>query len=125
MKSKAETRSSPLDAAKWAAAVALAAGAIGGFYYFGEQPLVFRVPGLLAGAGVAFAILTTTARGRAVWAFGRGAKQEVRKVVWPTRRETLQTTLVVAVVVILVATFLWLMDLLLLWLVGMMTGHGG
>ncbi len=125
MKSKAETGRSPLDVFKWVVAIALSAGAVAGFYVYGDQPLIYRVGGLLAVVGAAIALLSTTAQGRAVWAFAQGSKQEVRKVVWPTRQETLQTTLIVAAVVILVAIFLWLMDLLLLWLVGMITGHGG
>ncbi|ABM61647.1 protein translocase subunit secE/sec61 gamma [Halorhodospira halophila SL1] len=125
MKSKAETAKSPLDVVKWVVAIALALGAVAGFYVFGDEPLLYRVAGLLAVVGVAVAVLATTAQGRSVWSFAQGAKQEVRKVVWPTRQETLQTTLIVAAVVIIVAIFLWLMDLLLLWLVGMITGHGG
>ena len=125
MKSKAETGSSPLDVVKWVAAIALIVAGLAGFYYFGDESLLLRVGGLLAAVAAAGGLLAITPQGRSLWSFAQGAKQEVRKVVWPTRRETLQTTLIVVVVVILVAIFLWLMDLLLLWLVGMITGHGG
>ena len=125
MKSSAQARGSSLDVVKWIVAIALGVGGIAGFYYFGDQPLLYRVGGLLAVVDAVTAVLATTAKGQALWAFAQGAKQEVRKVIWPTRQETLQTTLIVAAVVILVAVFLWLMDLLLLWLVGMVTGHGG
>ncbi|MFP4147736.1 MAG: preprotein translocase subunit SecE [Halorhodospira sp.] len=125
MKSKAETRRSPLDTLKWATAIALAAVGVAGFYYFSDQMLILRVVGLLAIVGGAVGVLATTQQGRAVWSFAKGARQELRKVVWPTRQETLQTTLIVGVVVLIVAIFLWLMDLLLFWLVGMITGQGG
>ena len=57
--------------------------------------------------------------------FISGANTEVRRVVWPTRAETLQTTLAVLVVVLLVGIFLWLLDMLLLWAVQLLTGQGG
>jgi len=125
MKSKAEIRRSPLDSLKWAAAIALAAAGVAGFYLFSDQLLILRVVGLLALVGAAGGLLFTTQRGRAVWSFAKGARQELRKVVWPTRQETLQTTLIVGAVVIVVALLLWLLDLLLFWLIGMITGHGG
>lgn len=58
-------------------------------------------------------------------AFAREARVELRKVIWPTRQETLQTTLVVLVMVVVVAIFLWLLDMLLLWAVNGLTGLGG
>ena len=125
MKSSAETQGRSLDTVKWFLIVALLVGGVAGFYYFGDEPLLYRVGGLLAMAGVAVAVALTTVQGRNVWEFGQASKQEVRKVVWPTRQETLQTTLIVVVVVILVAIFLWLMDILLLWIVQLLTGRGG
>lgn len=125
MKSSAETHSRPFDTAKWLLIAALLAGAVAGFYFYGDEPLLYRVGGLLAVVAAAVAVAATTQKGRAVWEFGQSSKQEVRKVIWPTRQETLQTALIVVVVVILVAIFLWLMDLLLLWLVSLLTGRGG
>lgn len=125
MKSSAEKGTSPFDLLKWIAAITLAALGVGGFYFYGDQSLLYRIGGLLATVAMALALLSTTARGRALWVFAQGSKQEVRKVVWPTRQETLQTTLLVVAVVVIVAVFLWLMDILLLWLVGMLTGQGG
>ncbi|BAU58947.1 preprotein translocase subunit SecE [Halorhodospira halochloris] len=125
MKSSAEKSTSPFDVIKWIIAISLAVAGVAGFYFFGDEPLLHRVGGLLAAVAVAFAMLSTTAQGRSLWSFAQGSKQEVRKVIWPTRQETLQTTLLVVAVVIIVAIFLWLMDILLLWLVGMITGHGG
>jgi preprotein translocase subunit SecE len=114
-----------MDTVKLAAAALLLLAGVGGFYYFGEQSTLLRVVGLLAVAGVAVALAYTTVMGRTFAGFLGDARTEVRKVVWPTRQETVQTTLIVFVMVILVAIFLWLLDMLLLWGVQALTGQGG
>ena len=86
---------------------------------------VLWVVGLLAVATIAVLIALQTAFGRQVAGFISGANTEVRRVVWPSRAETLQTTLAVLVVVLLVGIFLWLLDMLLLWAVQLLTGQGG
>jgi preprotein translocase subunit SecE len=96
--------------------------AIGGFYYFDDQPTLIRVIVLLVAVGISGAIALQTAMGKAAWAFRREAIIEVRKVVWPTRKETLQTTMVVLSVVILMAFLLWLLDMFLAWAVRFLTG---
>ncbi len=113
------------DTARLALAVILlVAGAIG-YHYFADYSLLYRVLGLLAVAAVAVAIAVQTERGRRAVGFVRDARMEVRKVVWPTRQETVQTTLSVVVMVILVALILWVMDSVLLVLVRNLTGQGG
>ena len=98
------------DVLKWIAAFALLAAALAAFYVFPEESLLLRVVGLLAAAGAAGAIVYTTGKGREVWAFLRDARTEVRKVVWPTRTETLQTTGIVVVVVTILAIVMWGFD---------------
>ena len=98
------------------------AAAIGGFYYFDDQPQWIRVIALLAAVGVSVLIALQTALGRAAWAFRRDAIIEVRKVVWPTRKETVQTTMIVLVVVIIMSLLLWALDSLLAWGVRYLTG---
>ena len=102
------------DTFKLAFAVLLLIGGVVGFYYFENQaqPLV-RVIGLLVVAAVALGVSLQTVKGREVSSFVREAQIEVRKVVWPTKQETIQTTLIVIVVVIIVAIFLWLLDMAL------------
>jgi preprotein translocase subunit SecE len=63
--------------------------------------------------------------GRTTWAFIGNTRTEVRKVVWPTRAETVQTTLAVLFVVVLMGVVLWLMDMVLLWAIRLLTGQGG
>jgi len=69
-------------------------------------------------------IALQTNKGRFAWGFVGGARTEVRKVIWPTRAETMQTTLMVVIMVILVGILLWIMDSFLLWAVKLLTGQG-
>jgi len=77
---------------------------------------------LLAAAGAAVAIALKTERGAETLEFMQGARTELRKVVWPTRAETTQTTLIVIAMVVIMGLLLWLLDVLLLWLVRLITG---
>ena len=104
------------------AVLALAAG-IGGYYYLGDQTLVVRVLALLGALAVAVAIAMQTELGRATWTFTREARQELRKVVWPSRKETTQMTLVVVAMVVIVSLFLWVVDWGLLAAVKALTGQ--
>ena len=113
------------DSIKWLVAGALLLAGIGGFHYFADQSLLFRVIGLLFIVAAVAAVALQTERGRIGWEFVRDARTEVRKVVWPTRRETLQTTGIVIVMVGLVALMLWALDSLLGWLVRLLLGQGG
>ena len=102
--------------------VLVAVGALGAFYYFGDESLLMRVAGLLAALGVITFVMMQTALGRTGWAFVQDAQIELRKVVWPTRKETLQTTLIVIAMVIVIAIFLWILDMILVWAVRLVTG---
>lgn len=125
MSSKVETANSTLDTVKLVVALALAISVIAAFYIFAEQSLLFRVIGLLAGAGIAIGIAMQTEKGRRVWVYFQEAQIEVRKVVWPTRQETIQTTLLVLLMVVLVSIILWILDMFLGWSVGFVMGRGG
>ncbi len=113
------------DKIKYILAVLVIGGAIGGFYYYGDQSLLFRVIGMLVAIGISTAIMTQTIVGRQAWAFLGDANIEVRKVVWPSRKETIQTTLLVIAMVIVVALLLWVFDMFLGWAVQLLTGQGG
>jgi len=118
MTGKAEaTTASGMDVFKLVIAGAIVLAGLVGFYVYADQPLLYRVLGIVAAVVVAAVIAFTTERGRNLASFMQDARTEVRKMVWPTRAETLQTTLVVFVVVILLALFLWLIDRVLTWLI--------
>jgi|SRR5688572_4901204 len=107
-----ETGQSRFDTVKLIAAILVLAGGVTGFYYFAEQYfLPYRVLALLAVTVVAIVIAYNTAAGKTLWTYAQDSRAELRKVVWPTRTETLQTTLVVAIVVVVVGLFLWVLDL--------------
>ncbi len=98
------------DKLKLALSILILAGGIGAFYYFGDRPAIVQWGVLLAGIGVAVGVAALTAPGRAAWEFSKAARVELRKVVWPTRKETMQMTLVVFAMVVLIAVFIWVLD---------------
>ncbi len=124
MSEKVETGGSGLDNLKLGAAILLLVGAIYAFYHFEEQLLVVRVLGLLAVAGIAVFIAAQSSTGKSIMGFISGAQSEVRRVVWPTRAETTQTTLAVLVIVLIMGILLWLFDMVLLAAIQMLTGQG-
>jgi preprotein translocase subunit SecE len=113
--SKTEQTSSAIDTFKLMSAVLVLIAGVVGFYYFEEESQLLRVLGMLAVAVVAFFIAASSDQGRRSLGFVKEARVEVRKVVWPTRQETLQTTIAVLFMVILVAIMLWLFDMFLGW----------
>ncbi len=117
-----EVVSSKLDTFKLLLAIVVLIGGIVGFYYYEAESQLYRVLGVVFAAGVAIAISSTTTLGQNLVGFGREARMEVRKVVWPTRQETVQTTFMVLVAVIIIGIFLWLIDMLLAEAIQMITG---
>lgn len=120
--SRADVSSSMADNLKIAGAVAVMVVALVTFYVFADQSLLMRVLALFVAAGVAASLFYQTALGVRTVGFFRDARTEVRKVVWPTRQETVQTTLTVFVIVVIIGIFLWLFDMLLSGLFKMITG---
>lgn len=118
-------QSSPLDKIKLILALALVAVAIGGFYYFAQESVLYRVLGMLAVMLVAMGVAYTSALGRRLVDFVGNARTEVRKMVWPTRLETTQTTLIVVVIVAILAVFLLMVDSILSWAVKLFLSTGG
>ena len=95
MNSKVEAETTRLDGVKWLAVVLLIAAGVGGNIYFANQSLLYRVLVLLVLAAVTLFIFLQTSKGAEFWKLVKEAKVEIRKVVWPTRQETMQTTLIV------------------------------
>ena len=90
-------------------------GAIALFYTLVDSSVLVRALIVVAGVVVAAGIALTSEPGRAVWQFALATRTEVRKVVWPTRRETAQSTMIVILMVLVVGIYLWLLDAVSFW----------
>lgn len=112
------------DKIKIALAVLLVVAGLAGFYIFAESPAIVRLVSVLAGVAAAAFVFWTTAPGKEFYAYAQESVVETRKVVWPTRKETLQTTGIVFVFVVIMALFLWAVDASLLWIVQKLIGTG-
>lgn len=122
MTPKAEAQGSRFDLLKWLVVVALVIVGVVGNQYYSASPILYRVLALLAIAVVAAFIGLQTAKGKSFFVLVKEARTEIRKVVWPTRQETTQTTLIVVAVVLVMALLLWGLDSLLGWLVSLIVG---
>ena len=114
-----------IDKLKLAVALALVAAGVAGFYSFGDKALILRVLVVVAGLAAAAAVAWTSQPGKAFYAFAQESVVETRKVVWPTRKETLQTTAAVIFFVIVMASFLWVVDSVLVLLVRLLMKSPG
>ena len=110
-----ETVTSGADKAKVGAAIALVIAALAGFYLLARQGQIVQWAVLVLGLAVAVAVFFTSLPGKEFVGFGRDAWKEVRKVVWPSRKEAIQMTLYVFGFVVVMALFLWLTDKTLEW----------
>jgi preprotein translocase subunit SecE len=125
LNTKAETSPGALDTVKLVVAAAVLVGGIVAYYYFANASLLLRVLGLVAGLALGLVIAFQTVLGGQIWQFIQGSQVEIRKVVWPTQQETMQTTLVVLVFTIALGVFFLVVDWLLLQMTQFVTGQGG
>ena len=125
MSTQAEASTAVFDIVKQVLSAVIVVAGLSAFYYFSEVPLLYRVLGLVVIVLIVLGMMLTTQVGRNVWHFVLESKQEVRKVVWPTRDETTRTTLLVFAMVFLVGLILWILDMFLFWGVRLLTGQGG
>ena len=108
--------SSTLDTLKMASAIAILLSSVFSFYYFSEVSVLIRVLAVIFSVILSLIIFFSTQRGIIFWDFLQGSRVEMRKVVWPTKQETIQTTLTVFVFVLVLGIFFWLLDFLLLYI---------
>jgi len=111
-----ETVSTGADKAKLAASVVLVIAALAAFYILSSRGSLVQWGILLVGLAAAVVVFFTSEPGKALVAFGRDSWREVKKVVWPARKEAIQMTAYVFVFVLVMAIFLWLTDKTLEWL---------
>ena len=122
MSANTESQTSSMDGLKWAGAIALLVAAVVGNYIYGDVMVVFRALGvvlLIVAAGI---IASRTAHGQTFLNFVRESRTEVRKVVWPSRKEATHTTAIVLIATVIIALLLWGLDGILLRVVGLATG---
>ena len=125
MTDKLESGATALDTVKLAAAVAILVGGMAGFYLLGSYPLAVRWVLVLVSLGLGILVALQSAQGRAFWQFVQGSRIELRKVVWPTREETMKTTLVVFGAILAMGVFFWVLDWILGGVTAALTNRGG
>jgi preprotein translocase subunit SecE len=126
MASRIENQSeTKLNWLKWLVVAVLVVAGIAANYYYSQQPWPLRLLGWLFILAIASAVAFQTSQGKQIIDFARESKIELRKVVWPTRQETIQITFLIAGVVVLLALVLWGIDGVLLRVIGWLTGQRG
>ena len=123
MNAQTEQTGSGLDFLKWVIVAIFLAAAIVGNHYFAEQSLLIRVVAILVAASIAFLVAATTTKGKTAFGFAKEARVEARKVVWPTRQETIQTTLIIMLAVAVMSLLLWGIDSILVKIVAFVLGQ--
>jgi preprotein translocase subunit SecE len=111
----AEVVTSPADRVKVALAIVAVVAGVVGYYMLAKQPAIARIGAVLAGLAAGGAIAWTSGPGQRFFAFAKDSWNETRRIVWPTRKETTQVTLIVFAFVVAMALFLWLVDKSLEW----------
>ncbi len=125
METKVEEQPTFVDTAKLALAVLILLAGLVGYYYFTDAAVLLRAFGVAVALAAGIGVLFTSAQGRLLWKFIQGSRVELRKVVWPTREETIQTTLVVLIFTLIGGVFFWLLDVFLGFLTSKIMGRGG
>jgi preprotein translocase subunit SecE len=113
-----------VDKIKLLVALLLVAAGIAGYYYLHDSPSVLRLVSILVGLLLAAGVAWTSESGKKFFTFGRDSVAEAKRVVWPTRKETIQTTAVVIAFAVTMALFLWAVDASLMVVVNKMMGRG-
>ncbi|NOH56974.1 preprotein translocase subunit SecE [Alteromonas sp. 07-89-2] len=124
MSEKTENQSNALDMFKWVVVFALLAGLVTANTMYGEISVLYRAIAIVVVVGIAGFIAATTEKGSTFLSFAKESRTEVRKVVWPTRQEANQTTLIVLAATLIMALILWGLDGIIVRVVGFTTGIG-
>ncbi|WP_394222478.1 preprotein translocase subunit SecE [Alteromonas gracilis] len=124
MSEKTENQSNALDMFKWVVVFALLAGLVTANTMYGEISVLYRAIAIVVVVAVAGFIAATTEKGSTFLSFAKESRTEVRKVVWPTRQEANQTTLIVLAATLIMALILWGLDGIIVRVVGFITGIG-
>ena len=124
MDAKVDSKPTIMDTVLLLTSVAILVGSIFAYYFYANESVLLRTIGVLIAFTLAIWVAFQSAQGRTLWAFIQGSRVELRKVVWPTREEAIQTTMIVIVFAMIMGTFFWLLDIFLLWFTRFITGQG-
>ncbi|NQZ23446.1 MAG: preprotein translocase subunit SecE [Colwellia sp.] len=123
MNASTETQpSGSLDSLKWMIVIIILAGIVFANYFYGDESVLIRAVGAVVAVVIAGAIAMQTVKGHNAIAFAKESRTEIRKVVWPTRQEAIQTTGIVLFATFIMSLVLWGLDSTLFWIVGFITG---
>lgn len=133
LKPRIETHTSSLDVLKLVIAVALIVFGVGEFYYYSSHPLVYggqvhqvstgiRLIVMLAAIAIAIVAARFSGPGASAWRYLMSSRGELQRVIWPSRQQTIQTTIAVIVMVVILGVFMWVVDLIVQWGIGTVTG---
>ena len=125
MDAKFENEPTFVDTIKIFLALAILIGSIVAYYYYANESALLRAVGVLVAFGLSVWVAFQSVQGQTLWKFIQGSRVELRKVVWPTREEAIQTTGIVLLFASIMGVFFWLLDLFLLWFTTLVTGQGG
>ena len=120
-----EPQKTSWDSLKWGVVVLLIAAGLWANYHFSQVEWSLRLAGWIVLSCILAFIMLQTAAGSKAWLFVKQARGELRKVAWPTRQETIQTTIIIVCMVIVTSLILWGIDSILLWIVELLTGQRG
>ncbi len=123
-KTQTEEQPSALDTVKLALTALILLGGLFAYYWFADLALWQRVLMVLGSIGVALGVGATSTQGQQLVKFVQGSRIELRKVIWPTKQETTQTTIAVFIFTLIMGLFFWALDSLLLFLTRTLTGQG-
>jgi preprotein translocase subunit SecE len=124
METRVEEQPTIVDKAKLALSIVILLAGLVGYYYFADSSAFLRAVGVLLALALGAVVALTSLQGRTLWKFILGARVELSKVVWPTREETIQTTIVVLVVALIGGVIFFSLDFFLGWIVTRITGQG-
>lgn len=117
MNAKVEEQTTFTDKLVTLLSIAIVVGGVVAYYYFADQSVLVRAPMVLAGIAVGLFTFYQANIGKRVWRFIQASRIEIRKVVWPTRREAFQTTIAVIIFTLVFGLFFWVLDMFLRWVV--------
>lgn len=124
MSENTSSTSNPLDLAKWVLTIGLLVAVVAGNYFYSDVSVLYRALGIVTAVVVAVFVAVSTQKGAQFVGFAKESRTEIRKVVWPTRQETTQTTMIILVATVVTALLLWGLDGIIVWVVSFITNLG-